>query len=72
MEIFKIENYVHENLGISDKRNSELEELTKEIGCIVENESEFLLKLEKTELSLREKLYVAAQFGRLYRKEKEE
>jgi len=65
---FKIRKYVNEDLGISDSRDEELEKLTEDIAKESYNESDFILKLEKTELNLREKLYVAAQFGRLYHK----
>lgn len=69
--MFKINNAIHTNLGISTKRDKELESITSVIGNNSNNESDFLLSLrDQIDLTLIEKLYVAAQFGRLYRGEK--
>jgi hypothetical protein len=68
--MFKINQFVHVDLNISDTRDKELELYTKYIANRVKNESEFILELEKENgLNTIEKLYIAAQFGRLYRGE---
>lgn len=68
--MFKMNRYVHDDLKISNERDIELENITTYIANKIQNESEFLLILEKRDdLSLIEKLYIAAQFGRLYRGE---
>ncbi len=68
--MFRMSNYVHNDLNISDIRDSELEQLTIKLANKIINESEFILLLEKEDnLTNIERLYVAAQFGRLFRGE---
>lgn len=62
--------FVHEELGISDERDEELRCFAIHLAEKINTIGEFLLDLEASELDLREKLYISAQFGRLHRKEK--
>lgn len=67
MKEFELENIsVHKDLEISDDRDEELRQFMIDLITKTNSVSEFLLGVEESELSLREKLYVSAQFGRFY------
>ena len=58
---------VSEVLGISDKRDEELQTVTNNLLEKSNSIADFIIELENyTELNLREKLYVAAQMGRFH------